>query len=335
MSKTVATLHGGIGGGMLGFVQAGYHPVWAADDRDFISSDGFYKSWHGFSHLSQTSLPTMPVFLSPQTVVERSRLSLVPYADVLVGSPPCKRFSSLAIRKKDRLNFNPHELEYIKFLEAVSILQPKIFVLENLPAIEKHFKWSTTGYTLPFISEVGSEDALIFLPGYEVRSFILNAVYYGVPQNRNRLYVLGIQRALLKEHTFPNFGYHPVTPGQETVRDAFRGLTEATPNMEVSKHSAERVAGFAALEPGTSYYNSANNRRLFWDRPSWAVTSHRSQMVHPEEPRTLTVREGLRLMGFPDTFVLYGSRGSQFDQSGCGVCPPVTRHIAEQLKELF
>ena len=330
---TVATLYGGIGGGMLGFCFADYKPIWASDDRDFVDPTWFSRSWHDYMY-SVGRHEEFPIFLSTQTVEGHGDFSDIPVPDVLVGSPQCKRFSLLAVRKKDRLDFNPQELEYVKFLKAVKVLQPKAFVLENLPSIEKHFEWAICSLNnTPVFSQVGSMDAILFLPGYEVHSFVLNSADLGVPQKRKRLYVIGIRNEFLEFNSFPEMKVlEPSNP--RTVRDTFKDIENA-PNMELPNHSQKRIEGFVALKPGQSYYGSANNRRLFWDKPSWTVTSHRTQMVHPSEPRTLTVRENAALMGFPNSFVFHGPRTKQLDAVGCGITPPVTYHIAMQLRPLL
>ncbi len=327
---TVATLYGGIGGGMLGFVQAGYTPLWAADDRDFIDPSWLSQSWHNWMYSIQRRTE-FPIFHSINTIDSHGIDSKIQIPNVMIGSPPCKRFSLLAVRKKDRLDFDPNELEYIKFLKAVDKLQPKAFVLENLVSIKKHFEWNNY-LGEPILSEVGSKDYILSLPEYEVQSFVINSVDCNVPQKRKRLYVVGVQKSLV-EHGFPHISPQSCET-ERTVGEAFKDLT-GVPNMEVSKHSQKRIDGFAALKEGASYYGTQNNKRIHIDRPGPTITSHRTQYVHPLEPRTLTVRETSRLMGFPDTFEFFGPRTKQFDQVGCGICPPVAYHLAQSLKAVL
>lgn len=327
---TVASLWGGIGGGLLGFCFADYKPIWMADDRDFVKREWMIQSWEGW--LKSTGRwvrgQKFPFWTLDSETLELPDLPTGLVVDVLIGSPPCKRFSSLAVRKKDRLDFNPHDLEYIKFLKAVDVLQPKAFVLENLVSISKHFEWNYLIDT-PIISEVGSAGYILSLPEYEVRSFIINSVHHGVPQKRNRLYVVGIKKELV-EYGFPHISLKKSTE-ERTVRDAFKDIKDA-PNMEVSNHSQKRIDGFHRLEPGQSYYGTQNNKRIHIDRPGPTITSHRTQYVHPFDPRTLTVRECARLMGFPDTFEFFGPRTKQLDQVGCGITPAVAYHIARSLE---
>jgi len=336
---TVATLWGGIGGGMLGFVQAGYQALWAADDRDFVRKKWFGQSWlHWITHSNIKALT--PGFLDPKVVEDSARRNYQPIVpDVIVGSPPCKRFSSLAVRKKDRLEFDPDDLEYVRFAKTIYDIRPKAFVLENLVSIQKHLFWTrgndTAGHLhqAPTLTLAADQTVLVRLHGYTLEAFELNAVDYGVPQNRKRLYIVGVKNDCLQGRSIMR--PHVVRDPPHTVEEAFEGLTPRVWNMDLPKHSAERKAGFTRLEPGQSYYGTQNNRRIFWDRPGPTVTSHRTQYVHPSEPRTLTVRECARLMGFPDGFHFYGPRTKQLDQVGCGICPPVLLEIATVLKGLL
>jgi len=326
---TVATLWGGIGGGMLGFSAAGYEALWGADDRDFIAPDWFRESWRGWLNWYQPGMGVPPSWFSP------TNLRHTIHPDVLIGSPPCKRFSLLAMRKKDRLDFDPEELEYTRFLHAVQDLRPKIFVLENLVSISNYLAVKNETGGGASLKAVENQRTIVWLPHYRVQSFVLNSVYYSTPQSRNRLYLVGVLQNLLPgDQDIPQVGYQPVTVPGLTIRDAFTGISRV-PNMETANHSQRRIDGFRELEPGKSYYGSQNNRRLYWDKPGPTIASHRTQHVHPSEPRTLTVRECARIMGFPDSFVFHGPRTKQLDQVGCGVCPQVAKQIALELLPLL
>ncbi len=80
-------------------------------------------------------------------------------------------------------------------------------------------------------------------------------------------------------------------------------------------------------------------KRLALDEPSWTVVSHLSKdgymYIHPTESRTISVREAARLQSFPDSFVFYGSRGSQFKQIGNAVPPLLAMAIANSVKKML
>jgi len=345
---TVATLWGGIGGGMLGFVQAGFRPIWLSDDRDFVPEMYVHETWEKYMDWDWAKtkrFDTDPDWEDLDTLFEQRRKRNL---DVLIGSPPCKRFSALGMRKKNRLEFDPNDIEYVRFLKAVNFIQPRVWVLENIPSLSKTISWSVEDTPDLFKpAESGNRDLNIYmtadqdrtpiisLPGYSAIVLRLNSKNYGVPQSRNRLYTIGVLGEMPEELSV-SLG---VNPGKKikTVKGALEALV-GVPNMEKSVHSDERIAGFAALKEGESYYGGPNNRRLYLDSPSPVVTSHRTQMIHPSEPRVLTVRECARLMGFPDEFIFMGPKTKQLDQAGCSITPQVAKYlgfcIAKYLKTL-
>lgn len=319
MLRTVASYYSGIGGGMLGAVQAGLKPLWAADDRDFVKATHFRHTWKDYLEAinSPWEIPRFSAEIKPSALLEPP--------DLLAGSPPCKRFSSLAVRKKDRHVFDPRELEVIKFFNVVQLLNPKAFILENLKKLSDFIQWDPETHSV-----LAGKGHLLFLQHYHIKLVVLDSYDYKVPQRRKRLYWIGIRENLIEDtKLFDSREPWKVGPGT-AIRAAFRDVKNRF-NMEVSSHSAERIVGFAKLQPGDSYYGTQNNRRLHWDKPSPTITSHRTSYVHPSKPRTLTVRETARLMGFVDHFLFYGTRTSQFDQVGCGITPPVTTALTKYI----
>lgn len=80
-------------------------------------------------------------------------------------------------------------------------------------------------------------------------------------------------------------------------------------------------------------------KKLSWDQPSWTVVAHLHKdgymYIHPEQLRTISVREAARLQSFPDWFVFTGSRGAQFKQVGNAVPPLMSKALARQVKKIF
>ena len=324
---TVSTLWGGIGGGMLGFSHAGFKPLWGADDRDFAEIDVFLRSWRKYGLSQYGDHRNTPIFFQPSMIEEWETTKALELPDILIGSPPCKSFSSLAVRKKDRTSVAedaPQDLEFVRFLKVIHRLMPRAFVLENLPKLLEYVSYDSTQRT---IISTKKKEVLLGLKDYSIQIWKLNAKDFGTPQHRIRIYWVGIRDDIGEAPEAPS----PVSVIPITVREAFTEIVSDTTNLEESKHSEVRREGFAALQPGQSYYGTQNNRRIHLDRVGPAITSHRTQYVHPIEPRTLTVRECARLMGFPDDFQFFGPRTLQFDQVGCGICPPVAEAIAYYL----
>jgi DNA (cytosine-5)-methyltransferase 1 len=138
---------------------------------------------------------------------------------------------------------------------------------------------------------------------------------------------------------------------QEFVRD---GSTELH-NHITRWHRDKDITIFDFMEEGMrwkdlpdmyrkmiGYSDSSFNdkwKRLVLDEPSWTVVSHLSKdgymYIHPTESRTISVREAARLQSFPDSFVFYGSRGSQFKQIGNAVPPLLAMAIANSVKKML
>ncbi len=287
----------------------------------------FNKSWD----LYLSRMDDARQLMQPPKLFQTAEMFALCPVDVLVGSPACKAFSSLAIRKKDRKETaenTPQDLEFVRFLDFVRITKPKVFVLENLRKVFDYIQFD--GQTNNVVTITG--DALVNLSDYHVTIFPdINTTDYGVPQSRRRMFWIGV-RADIGCHV-PNI--HQVENRQvepRTARWALENLDPDLPNQEVSKHSQERIDGFARLKPGQSYYGTQNNKRIHLDRPGPTITSHRTQYVHPTEPRVLTVRECARIMGYPDSFEFFGPRTKQYDQVGCGISPRLAQVIATHIR---
>ncbi|MGC8972972.1 MAG: DNA cytosine methyltransferase, partial [Thermoproteus sp.] len=243
--------------------------------------------------------------------------------DVVIGGSPCEPFTATNPRRMenplDRLYTDPLGQLTLHFIRLVGELQPRIFVLENVPgiaqdplreALEREFK------------RVGFD---------EVYFNILLAENHGVPSHRKRVFISNVK----------------ITPRRSkppTVRQALAGLPPVDsgfPNHDTVTLSPSKAERIAALRPGDALMKFkgasgiyGNFVRLKWDELAPTVMGSR-RFVHPEENRLLTVREQARLMGFPDHHVFFGPKDSQFNQVGEAVPPPLARAIAEYIKDIL
>jgi len=126
---TVGSYFGGCGAGLLGASWAGFKPDWIYEPRDFFNEETVN---HNF----------------PNTRIIKKANEFFPNTPTLmVGSPDCKQFSALGLKRKDREKGKLKSLsleeidriDYIQFLKMVNELQPDIFILENVPNILKNF----------------------------------------------------------------------------------------------------------------------------------------------------------------------------------------------------
>lgn len=289
----VLDLFAGCGGLALGFEAAGFQTIGYEMDADACES---YRR----NLLAPCELGKLT-----------TRTTLPSAADVIIGGPPCQPFSvngHQAGQKDVRDGFPA-------YLSAVKRLRPRVALFENV----RGMLYQNRDY---FARIVGELEAL----GYRVDWQVLNAVRFGVPQNRERLFVV----AHLGEFSFPRptarVAY--VTAGDalgELATTIPAGAKFLTPSMDA--YVARYEAKSKCIRP----------RDLHLDLPSRTVTCRNlngatGDMLRVRLPdgrrRRLTVREGARLQSFPDWFTFAGSEGSQFNQIGNAVPPLLAKAVA-------
>lgn len=239
-----------------------------------------------------------------------------PEADIIIGGPPCQPFSVFGNQKgiKDARDGFPI------FIDAVNRLRPKIFLFENVRNLAFSHKW--------YFNLI--KDALRDL-GYIIEFRCLNAVNYGVPQNRERLIVVGHKSS---------FKYPAVNPKTVTVGDAIGDLIETV--RDESKILTSRQDEYIAIYEKKSA--CINPRDLYTDRPARTLTCRNlagctsdMQRVRLSDGRRrrLVVREAARLQSFPDWFKFHGTETRQFNQIGNAVPPLLAYQLALNIKETY
>ncbi len=244
--------------------------------------------------------------------------------DVVIGGPPCEPFTRTNPRRKpkplDRLYSDPVGQLVLHFIRIVGDLRPKVFVMENVPAIAEgelktalRDEFRRIGYGRVYFNLLRAERHET--PSFRRRLFISNIRIRPKPSRR----ILRVVDAI---------GDLP-PPG--SIHDI--------PNHEPVPLSRSRLAKIARLRWGEPLirYRGAGGRaygnliRLHPYRPAPTVMGS-SRFIHPFEDRLLTVRENARLMGFPDDHIFLGGRDLQFNQVGEAVPPPLARAIAVYIK---
>ena len=232
-----------------------------------------------------------------------------PKADVVIGGPPCQPFSVGGHQNglRDARDGFP------AFISAVRQAQPKIWMFENVRGL----MYRNKDYLELIIQELEALD-------YVVEFRLLNAVHYGVPQNRERVIVVG-HRGVFR---------YPVALGQRvTAGDALAELATQIP--------ADSKFLTPSMDQYVAKYEKASccitPRDLHLHRPARTVTCRNlagatgdmHRIVLPDgRRRRLTVREGARLQSFPDWFEFQGSETSCFNQIGNAVPPLLAYHLA-------
>jgi DNA (cytosine-5)-methyltransferase 1 len=180
--------------------------------------------------------------------------------------------------------------------------------------------------------------------GYLVRAAVLNALSFGVPQDRPRLIMVGFSQDL-----YPGLEWTPPEPTHkvpQTVRSAIgklkpprhweHGLDAVTipvhPNHWCMAPKSKKFRTRGALKPGTALGRSF--RMLEWQAPSPTIAyGNREVHVHPDGRRRLSVYEAMLLQGFPPEYELVGSLSAQISQVSEAVPPPLARAVAMSIRK--
>ena len=315
-------LFAGCGGLSTGFLDAGLL-VSAGFEIDRRAVDAY-----NYNHIYRGSTGYVADLsgMSGKAILERAGLKSV---DFVIGGPPCQPFSIVGKLKGS----DDHRADLInQYVRIISELQPSAFVLENVPNLAKIADGAILNATIRRLKALG----------YSVRDEVLSAAEFGVPQNRKRLFVVGILGERTIEFPTPTHGRGraPLV----TTREVLGDLPDAAEfgecgihNHEPTLHSADMVARFGKQEPGTRERGSFHDR-LHPDKPGYTLRAGSGNFsplrpVHYKYNRVVTVRESARLQGFSDDFIWPDRipRLQQYRQVGNAVPPPLAAAIANSI----
>jgi len=289
-SPLVVDLFAGCGGLSLGFEAQGFETHGFEMDRDSCAT--YSKNLRG---------KCTQVLLTPETELPR--------APVLIGGPPCQPFS---VGGKQR-GLKDSRDGFPIFISAVKILRPEIWLFENVRGLLDRNK----GY----LDEV--TQALQSL-GYVIAVKLLNAVDFGVPQNRDRLIVVGHQG----NFSFPQLLERKISAGEGLGELAFQTPPESkflTPSMD--NYVAKYEKASFCKRPRDLHL--AQPARTLTCRNLAGATGDMQRIKLPDgRRRRLLLREAARLQSFPDWFEFVGTETSCFNQVGNAVPPLFAFHLA-------
>lgn len=296
-NQVVLDLFAGCGGLSLGFEAAGYRTI--GFEMDQFAASTYSKNLNGECSAVKLDLS----FDYPQ-------------ADIIIGGPPCQPFSVGGYQRgiEDARDGFPI------FIDAIKKLEPKIFMFENVRGLLYRNK--------DYFELITNELKKL---GYLIDFRLLNAVDFGVPQNRERLFVVG-HRA---KFSFPKNRNKKVTAGE-----AIGDLMFTTPPE--SKFLTESMDKYVAKYEKAS--DCINPRDIYPTKPARTLTCRNlagatgdMQRVRLEDGRRrrLIVREAARLQSFPDWFEFIGNETNQFNQIGNAVPPLLAFQIANSIKECY
>jgi len=251
--------------------------------------------------------------------------------DILSGGFPCQAFSYAG----NKLGFeDARGTLFFEFARAVKETNPKVILAENVRGLLKHDE----GKTLEAIKSVIDE------LGYQlVEPRVLKAMFYQVPQKRERLLLVGIRKDLapLVEFRWPS-PYKRVMSLKDALKKGV--LYDSDVPESEGQQYPEKKKKILSLIPQGGYWRDLPDelqreymmksyflgggktgmaRRLSWEEPSLTLTcspaQKQTERCHPDETRPLTVREYARIQTFPDSWKFSGPIGSQYRQIGNAV----------------
>lgn len=222
----VISLFSGAGGLDLGFEEAGFS-ISVAVESDPACCETLSANRPDLAVINK---PIQDV--SSEEILDKGDLKVLE-ADLVIGGPPCQPFS-LAGKRKGLLDERGQLV--FEFARVVKETLPKAFVLENVKGLTNWNKGEALTELIAFLEEPvvwnGNEYRYTIAPPQ-----VLDAAKYGVPQHRERLFIVG--NRIGKSFSYPE----PTTPDPLTVNDAIGDLPPADPPSKVAKRVAKTIAG--------------------------------------------------------------------------------------------
>lgn len=338
------SLFSGCGGLDLGFRNAGFQVVLGVDNdhfsavshrRNFPEGEFFEGSVADFSAEAAEDLVGSEVLED---------------VDLLVGGPPCPPFSKSRFYRTEKpraMNDPVGEVTITGYLETLRWLRPRAFLLENVAGMAFKVHRETLDHILETASALG----------YECTYKVLNAADFGVPQIRQRFFIVGTRAGI--DFEWPEPTHHE--PGRISLDDTIEWRTAGAAisdlDTEENANDAGHVAGgkhrdlLEQIPPGDNYlFLTAKRghpnpqfewRKRYWsfllklspDMPSWTIQARRSNNMGPLHwrNRILRIEEVKRLQSFPDDWHLAGKIEQQWRQVGNAVPPLLAEALGKEL----
>ena len=306
MSFTFIDLFAGIGGIRLGF-------------EKYKGECVFTSEWDKYSKIKYKE----NFGDEPDGDITKTDVKDIPKHDILLGGFPCQPFSNAGLRQ----GFD--DTRGTLFFDVARIIEyrkPAMILLENVKGFVNHDK----GRTMKIVKET-LEDL-----GYNVFYKVLNAKDFGVPQNRERIYIVGINKSKLGNigFKFPDPLFKPTRVGdilESKVDDKYTLSNKLWQGHKrrLKEHRAKGNGFGYSLFDGNSKYTSTISARYYKDGSEILIQQK------DKNPRKLTPREAARLQGFPESFKIPVSDTQAYRQFGNSVAVPVISAIAKEMVKIL
>lgn len=302
---TFIDLFAGIGGMRIAFERAGGKCVFTSEWDKFAAQT--YAA--NFGDIPAGDITKIPV-------------DKIPNHNILVAGFPCQPFSNAGLK----LGFD--DTRGTLFFDVAQIIRkrkPEMVLLENVKGFVIHDRGRTHAVVKNVLEDLG----------YEVHSRVLNASDFGVPQNRERIYIVAIRTDLSRasHFEFPKPPKKPTRVGQILDKRVDRKYTLSNKLWNGHKRRLrehrERGNGFGySLFGPESTRTSTISARYYKDGSEILIRTRGN-------PRKITPREAARLQGFPDSFVIPVSDTQAYKQFGNSVAVPVVEAVAKSMIRIF
>ena len=336
--NVVSTFSGG-GGSCLGYRMAGFRVIYA---NEFVEeAQKTYRANNPNCYLDTRDIRTVTAE-SILDIIEMQKGDI----DLFDGSPPCCAFSTAGRREEGwgkQRSYSDGKTQrvddlFFEYCRLVRDLQPKVFIAENVSGL---MKGTAKGYFNNILKELR-------LCGYEVKASLLNAMWLGVPQNRQRVIFMGVRNDLHLSPSFPK-PFNSFVSLHEALNEVINDDAELQFRFNEMRHY--KVGKILQLIPknpkkatsGSEFMNGSyfNLIRESMYKPCSTVcqtngVKGRSGNCHPLEDRKFTVAELKRITSVPDDFILTGDYEQQFERLARMVPPLMMKAIADNVfKEIL
>ena len=298
-SLKIIDLFAGIGGIRLGFESIGAECVFTSE-WDKNAQKTYTENFKEIPHGDITKI-------QPKEI---------PSFDILLAGFPCQPFSQAG------LGLGFADTRGTLFFDIARIIdhhKPRVVFLENVKRLKTH----DSGKTFEVIRKT-LEDA-----GYQIYEKILNAKDYGVPQNRQRIYIIGFLGTA--DFSFPNPSKMKTMLGDilEKKVDSKYTISDKlwSGHQRRKQQHKEKGNGFGySLFNDNSEYTNTISARYYKDGSEILIEQKN------KNPRKLTPREAARLQGFEDSFIIPVGDAKAYQQFGNSVAVPVIKALAKEIK---
>lgn len=300
MNLNFIDLFAGIGGIRLGF-------------QDLFGECVFSSEWDKYAQITYEANFNHKPAGDIMQIDEKD----IPNFDILLAGFPCQPFSNAGLKKGFE---DTRGTLFFHIARIINHHKPKIVFLENVKGLKTHDKGQTYKVVENTLNELG----------YNIHTKILNAKDYGVPQNRERIYIVGFRENI--DFSFPKPLNIKPKVGNILENDVLEKYTISDKlwagHQRRKEEHKQKGNGFG--------YSSFNANSSYTSTISARYYKDGSEILIEQEgknPRKLTPREASRLQGFPDNFIIPVSDNQAYKQFGNSVSVPVIKAIATEIKK--